>query len=43
MNAFFTKRALNEFIKRCASYSKQTVHNCKRTRTFTKSSLSKNH
>ena len=27
---YFTKRCLNEFMKRCASYIKHTVRNCKK-------------
>ena len=34
--AFFNKSALIKIIKTCASYSKHTVENCKRTRSFLK-------
>jgi len=40
-NAFFTKRALIKIIKTCASYSKRTVQNCKRTRSLLKVHLLK--
>jgi len=35
-NAFFTKSALITITKTCATYSKRTVHICKRTRSLLK-------
>jgi len=35
-NAFFTKSALIKIINTCASNSKRTVQNCKRTRSLLK-------
>jgi len=40
-NAFFTKSELIKIIKTCASYSKRTVKNCKRTRSLKKVHLLK--
>ena len=40
-NAFFTEIALIEINKKCASYSKRTAQNCKRTRSLLKVHLVK--